>query len=200
MGNVEKRVYEADEYHWYALDVLRQKEYVAGHILNRMGCVTFIPTDTRFRKKTRYSKGKLEVAHAALPGTIFVGFPTAPNWFRVMSLHVVNGVLSVDSKPRRIDTASKEWVRYRAYQTDGQMTVERHKVIVRVDGEEVEVERSVPFISVQGRGVIRSSMALKTKAASDRPVVIKVAGERARKLQGILDWSNNVGLQHVESA
>jgi hypothetical protein len=195
-----RRQYDEDEYHWYALDVVRQKEYVAGHILNRMGCVTFIPTDTRFRKKTRHSKGKLEVAHAALPGTIFVGFPSAPNWYRVMSLHVVNGVLSIDGRYRRIDTASKDWIRYRAYQADGQMTVERHKVMVRVDGEEIEVERSVPLISVQGRGVIRSSMSLKTKAASDRPVVIQVSGERAKKLQGILDWSNNVGLNHVEAA
>lgn len=195
-----KRVFEDGEYHWYALDVMRQKEYVAGLILDRMGCVTFIPTETRFRKKTRYSKSKLEVAHAAIPGTIFAGFPSAPNWFRVMGLHVVNGVLSVDDRPRRIDTASKEWIRYRGYQTDGHMTLERHKVIVRVDGEEIEVERSVPLISVQGRGVIRSSMQLKTKAASNRPVVIKVEGERARKLQGLLDWSNNVGLQHVEAA
>jgi len=195
-----KRVFEDGEYHWYALDVVRQKEYVAGHILSGMGCVTFIPTESRFRKKTRHSKGKMEVAHAAIPGTIFVGFPEAPNWFRVMGLHVVNGVLSVDDRPRRIDTASRDWLRYRAYQTDGRMTVERHKVIVRVDGEEVEVERSVPLISVQGRGVIRSSMLLKSKASSHRPVVIQVSGERARKLEGILAWSENVGLAHVEAA
>jgi hypothetical protein len=197
---MSKRIFDEDEYHWYALDVVRQKEYVAGYILDRMGCVTFIPTESRFRKKTRYNKGKMEVAYAAIPGTIFVGFPQAPNWFRVMALHVVNGVLSVDDKPRRIDTAGREWIRYRGYQADGRMTVERHKVMVRVDGEDVEVERSIPLISVQGRGVIRSSASLKTKAASNRPVVIKVAGERAKKLQGILDWSNNVGLCQVEAA
>ncbi|MET3924586.1 transcription termination/antitermination NusG family protein [Devosia sp. 2618] len=195
-----KRVYEDDEYHWYALDVVRQKEYVAGHILNRMGCVTFIPTESRFRKKTRYSKGKMEVAHASIPGTIFVGFPEAPNWFRVMALHVVNGVLSVDHRPRRIDTASREWIKYRGYQTDGHLTVERHKVMVKVNGEQVEVERSVPLISMQGRGVIRSSMLLKSEASSNRPMVITVSGERAKKLQGLLDWSNKVGMNHVEAA
>jgi hypothetical protein len=196
-----KRIYEDDEYHWYALDVVRQKEYVAGYLLNKMGCVTFIPTETKYRKKSRYTKGKLEVAYAAFPGVVFAGFPTYPNWLRVRSLGLVNGVLSLpDSEgrvyPRRIDTASREWMMYRGMQTDGQLTIERH--LVRFRGQ--EVERSVPLIHVQGKGVIRSPAMLKNKASSNRPLVVKATGERARKLQGLLDWSKDVGLPHVEAA
>lgn len=186
MARSERKKFNDDELHWYALDVVRQKEYVAGHIFSKRGWMTFIPTSTKFRKKNRYTKGKLEVAHPEIPGVVFVGFPTAPDWFSVMRLHLVNGVLSVDDHPRRIDTASKEWLQYRGYRTDGRLTIERHKVTVKVDGQEVEVERSVPLISVQGRGVLRTTMALKAKASSDRPVVIKAAGERALILGALL--------------
>jgi hypothetical protein len=176
----------ADELHWYAIDVLRQKEYLAGHLFQRRGCMTFIPTDMGFRKKNRYTKGKMEVARPALPGTIFVGFPGAPNWYEVMSMNLVNGVLSLDDAPRRIDTGSREWTLYRSRQLDGALTIERHKVALKVDGVEVEIERSVALIRVQGRDVIRTHANLKAKAAHNRPVVITAAGQRARTLGGIL--------------
>ena len=183
-----KREFEHDELHWYALDVTRQKEYVAGLIFNRLGWVTFIPTATRFRKRSRYVKSELpnlEVAYPALPGVVFVGFPRAPEWFRVMSIHLVNGVLSTDDRPRRIDTASKDWLRYRAHQLDGQLVVERHKMLHRG----TEVERSAALVQVQGRGVIRSPLTIKNKASSDRPLavqphrgpaIVPLMGERAR--------------------
>lgn len=182
-----RRGYDEDELHWYALDVVRQKEYVAGYLLNKMGAMTFIPTETKFRKKTRYSKSKMEVAYAAFSGVVFAGFPTAPNWLRVRSIGLVNGVLSIpDSQgrvyPRRIDTSSREWINYRSRQTDGQLTIERHLVMHRGH----EVERSVPLISVQGKGVIRSPSMLKNKASADRPMVIRAAGERARMLSAML--------------
>lgn len=175
-----------EELHWYAIDVVRQKEYLAGHQFQRRGCMTFIPTEMGFRKKNRYTKGKMEVARPGMPGTIFVGFPSAPNWYEVMNMNLVNGVLSLDDRPRRIDTASREWVLYRARQLDGSLSIERHKVKVRVDREEVEVERSVALIRVQGRDVIRTHGNLKAKAGSHRPVVIRAAGERARILGAIL--------------
>ena len=85
---------------------------------------------------------------------------------------------------------------YRGRQTDGQLTVERHRVTFK--GQ--EVERSVPLIHVQGKGVIRSPAMLKNKASGDRPVVIEAQGDRARKLREILDWSDSVGLVHVKAA
>lgn len=191
-----RRQFDQDELHWYALDVVRQKEYVAGYLLNQMGAMTFIPTETRFRKKTRHTKGKIEVAYAAFAGTVFAGFPTAPNWIKVRSIGLVNGVLSIPDDqgrlyPRRIDTASRDWIRYRGQQMDGQLTVERHRMLARVKGVGViEVEKSVPLISVQGKGVIRSPAMLKNKASSDRPMIIRAAGERAKMLGAMLEGRN----------
>lgn len=181
-----RRRFDDDELHWYALDVVRQKEFVAGLIFNKRGWVTFIPTETRFRKKNRYTKSKgLEVAHPEIPGTVFVGFPTAPNWFEVMKIHLVNGVCSPDRRIRRIDTCSRDWLRYRARRLDGQLVLERHKVEVRVEGEICEVERTVPMVRVQGRAAVRAPWHLKSKAGADRPLVITMAGTRAEKLKGM---------------
>lgn len=183
-----KRTFDDDELHWYALDVVRQKEYVAGYLLNKtLGAMTFIPTETRFRKKTRHTKGKIEVAYSAFPGVVFAGFPSEPNWLRVRATNLVNGVLSIPNadgilRPRRIDTASKEWLLYRGSQTDGQLTLERHRVLYK--GQ--EVERTMPFVHVQGRGVIRSPAKLKVRAAANRPLVVRAAGERARLLGSML--------------
>lgn len=177
-----RKHFDDDELHWYALDVVRQKEYVAGYIFQSRGCMTFIPTRMAFQKKGRYAKGKIEVARADLPGVLFVGFPGPPAWYSVMSLHLVNGFLSVDGMPRRIDTASKEWLDYRGGQLDGSLVVEKQWMLHK--GE--DVQRSVALIQVQGRGVIRSNLSLKAKAATDRPLVIRASGERARVLGRLL--------------
>lgn len=193
-----KRVFEDDELYWYALDVVRQKEFLAGYIFNKQGWMTFIPTQTGFRKKNRYTKGTVEVVRPALPGMVFVGFPVLPPWLQVMSMNLVNGILSVPDSmgrvyPRRIDTASRQWVEYRGSQLDGQLTLERQIVLHR--GQ--EVEKVVPLISVQGRGVVRSGMSLKAKAASDRPLVIRAAGERAKMIGGMLAGAADKGCQAV---
>jgi len=179
----KRRQFDDDELHWYALDVVRQKEFLAGYFLQKRGCVTFIPTETRFRKRNRYTKGgKLEVAYANIPGTIFVGFDGPPNWFEVMNMSLVNGVLSIDDKPHRIDTTSQEWLDYRGHQLDGSLVVE--KQIIRFKGQ--DVERSAALIHMQGRGVLRSHLSIKAKASSDRPVVIRAAGARARAIGALL--------------
>lgn len=193
-----KRVFEDDELYWYALDVVRQKEFLAGYLFNKQGWMTFIPTQTGFRKKNRYTKGTVEVVRPALPGMVFVGFPVLPPWLQVMSMNLVNGVLSVpDSQgrvyPRRIDTASRQWIDYRGSQLDGQMTLERQIVLHR--GR--EIEKVVPLISVQGRGVVRSGMSLKAKAAGDRPVVIRAAGERAMMIGSMLAGDTDKTCQAV---
>lgn len=188
-----RRHFDDDELHWYALDVVRQKELVAGYIFNKRGWQTFIPVDLRFQKKNKYAKSKIEVARPSLPGTVFVGFPAAPDWYHVMSLHLVNGVLSTDSRPRRIDTASRDWLGYRARQLDGQLVLEKQLVMYR--GQ--EVERTAALVQVQGRGVIRSPLSLKTKAGADRPVVITVAGERARQIGALLDARKSVDTQEA---
>jgi hypothetical protein len=179
-----RRTFDDDELHWYALDVVRQKEYVTGYILQRFGCVTFIPSETRFRKRSRYvkGKGKIEVAYPVMPGVVFCGFPGPPRWFHVMSMHLVNGVLSVDGEPRRIETANPAWIIYRGRQLDGHLVIERQRMLYRG----AEVERSASLVHLQGRGVIRSTHSISAQASADRPVVIRAVGERARQLGAIL--------------
>lgn len=193
-----RRKFDDDELHWYAIDVVRQKEFLAGYFFNKRGCRTFIPTETKFQKRSRYAKSKIEVVRAEFPGVVFVGFPTAPNWLDVMSMNLVNGVLSIPDGmgrvyPRRIDTSTKDWLNYRSTRLDGQMTLERQIILHKGH----EIERSVQLVHVQGRGVVRSSTSLKAKASSDRPVVINAAGERAKMLGGILHAAaerNNVSI------
>lgn len=190
-----KRHYGDDGVRWYALDVARQKEYLAGYILNRMGFETFIPTETRWRKRNRYAKAKVEIAFAAVPGVIFVALPLCPDWLRVMGISVVTGVLSIGDVPTPVD--AEELGRYRATQLDGRMVVERRRVRAKGGGE---VERSERLIHVQGRGVLRAPKEQR-HMRSNREVhvgehatiaegpfrfvtvtVQKIAGERARVL------------------
>lgn len=139
-----------DDVRWYALDVARQKEYLAGYFLNRMGYPTFIPTETRWRKKNRYTKAKVEIACAAVPGVIFVALPIIPPWGRILGLSLVSAVLSIADTPVAIDTA--ELWRYRSQQLDGRLVIER----VKLRSRGAEVDRSQRSIFVQGRGILRA--------------------------------------------
>lgn len=193
-----RRKFADDELHWYAIDVTRQKEFLAGYFFNKRGCMTFIPTETKFQKRSRYAKSKIEVVRAEFPGVVFVGFPEAPNWLEVMAMNLVNGVLSIPDSmgrvyPRRIDTASRDWLDYRGTRLDGQLTMERQIILHK--GQ--EVERTVALVHVQGRGIVRSSSSLKAKASADRPVVITAAGKRAEMLGGLLKKDADKSCQRV---
>jgi transcription antitermination factor NusG len=216
------RQYGGDARHWYAIDVVRQKEYVAGHIFQRMGCETFIPTETRYRKRNRYAKAKIEVAYAALPGVVFVGFPSAPDWYRVMSMHLVNGVLSYDDHPRRIDPEDKQWVAYRSSQNDGYLVIERVKQnrYIRDLKTRADVDVSAASIHVEGKGVLRAPAVqkhMKTKRefgegasvmVSDGPFrfsagkVIQITGHRAKVLLPLFggETAIDIPLQNLEAA
>jgi transcription antitermination factor NusG len=141
----------AEELEWYALEVVRQKEYVAGFLLKRrFGCETFIPTETRWRRRNRYARGKSEIAYAAIPGVIFAGFPGPPAWFHLMALPHITGVLSIGDRPAKVD--GKELAAYRETQLDGHLVVERVQVSYRGG----EVDRSRRSIFVEGRGILRA--------------------------------------------
>ena len=141
----------AGELDWYALEVVRQKEYVAGFLLKRqLGCETFIPTETRWRRRNRYARGKSEIAYAAIPGVIFAGFPGPPAWFHLMRLPYITGVLSIGERPATVD--GKQLSAYRETQLDGHLVIERVSVSYRGG----KVERSQRSIFVEGRGILRA--------------------------------------------
>ena len=154
----------AEELDWYALEVVRQKEYVAGFLLKRQfGCETFIPTETRWRRRNRYSRRKSEVAYAAIPGVIFAGFPGPPAWFHLMRLPHITGVLSIGDRPATVD--GKQLSVYRATQLDGHLVIERVKVSYRGG----EAERSQRFIFVEGRGILRAPQEQRHMRSSATP-------------------------------
>ncbi len=141
----------AEELNWYALEVIRQKEYVAGFLLKRgFACETFIPTTTRWRRRSRYARAKTELAYAAIPGVIFAGFAGPPAWYHLMRLQHITGVLSIGERPATIN--AKELSAFRATQLDGHLVIER----VRVRYRGGEVERSRRSIFVEGRGILRA--------------------------------------------
>lgn len=192
------RLKDRDEGCWYALDVVRQKEYLAGYFLLKMGYETFIPTETRWRKKHPYARRKVEVAFAAVPGCIFVELPPSPPWLTILELPAVAGVLSIGDVPVPVD--SKQLGEYRAGQLDGRLVIERVKKPFRVDGVTVQVDRSERSIFVQGRGILRAPKEQKHmrsnhevreggqamiaegpfRLSSGR--VVKISGARARVL------------------
>lgn len=215
-----RRQFTSDEPHWYALDVVRQKEYVAGHIFNRLGWETFIPTTTRYRKRNRYARAKVELAYAALPGLVFVGFPSPPDWYRVMRMHLVNGVLSTDGRPRRIDTHDPQWLAWRAGQSDGRLIVEtvRQYRYVKELGRRSDIEVSAPSIHVEGRGLLRAPEVqrhMKSNREFDRGdrvlvsdgpfrfttgTVVRIAGTRAKLLLPLFggDTEIDIALEVLE--
>lgn len=88
---------------WYALSVVPQKEYLVGHLLERQGLATFIPTEIRTHKRSSYSKGKAEFAVPVIPGVVFVGFPVAPAWYNVLRIDLIRGAIGMDGRPWRLD-------------------------------------------------------------------------------------------------
>jgi transcription antitermination factor NusG len=135
---------------WYALEVVRQKEYVAGFILKRRFAVeTFIPTVTRWRYRHRYARVKSELAFAALPGVIFCGFADTPPWYDVMRAPLVIGVLSSGNGPARVD--ARELDAYRATQLDGHLVLEPP---ARAAGG--ATGRGGRAIRVRGRGILHA--------------------------------------------
>lgn len=217
-----RRRFSDDELHWYALDVVRQKEYVAGHIFNRLGWETFIPTTTHYRRRNRYAKAKVEVAYAALPGVVFVGFPTTPDWYRVMGMHLVNGVLSIDDRPRRLDVKDREWLAWRSSQNNGHLVIEKLKQnrYIKAIGGRADVEVSTSSIHVEGRGLLRApdvQKHMKSKRefgqgdkvmVSDGPfrftsgTVVHLAGERAKVLLPLFgsETAIDIPLGNLEAA
>jgi transcription antitermination factor NusG len=201
-----------DELSWYALEVVRQKEYVAGFILKRQFAVaTFIPTQTRWRYRNRHSRVKSELAFAAIPGVIFVGFADPPAWYYIMRMPLVTGVLSMGGRPARIDR--RELDAYRASQLDGRLVLERPSPA------NDEAGRGRRSIFVEGRGLLRAPgehrhMRSNREFTAGQKVRIaegplqevtlrvkKIAGARARVLLPLFGGSRaSIALGALEAA
>lgn len=115
---------------WYVLVVPAQKEYVAAYLLEKVGAHVYVPTETRWRRKNRYARTKVEFAFPVAPRYVFAGFAGPVPWHRVFSVSLVKAVIAIGGVPRVIDDAAM--ARFRARIPNGRLTIET--VEVRVKG------------------------------------------------------------------
>jgi len=85
----------AKGYTWHALIVPPQREFVVQRILDRRGLVTFVPAEWRWRKISRYRKGKTRVDRPAYPKYVFLGVPAGCGipWMTLIDIHLVRGFM-----------------------------------------------------------------------------------------------------------
>jgi transcription antitermination factor NusG len=94
----------AERYHWYALRVPPQKEFVAAEILRRKGLATFLPVERLWRRKNKYVKEKVLRTYALMPRHVFTGFDKrAVSWFNVFELPAIQGVVGRNGTPLKLD-------------------------------------------------------------------------------------------------
>lgn len=146
---------------WYALSVVVQKEYTAAHLLERNeGVWAFVPTDSAFRRRTRYSKGRVEYAKPEMPGCIVVRFDSEPIWYNVLDNNLVYGPLGNDGEIRELH----DMVSFLARVSPGHLVLRNGTQLVSVNGREMRAPTShkrvitkrakgedIPVVEARGR-------------------------------------------------
>lgn len=75
-------------------------------LLRRAGFDVFIPVREVWRRENRFSKEKRLVTYPMLGDWVFVGWPTGRfNWFDLMRLDVVAGVMGTGGRPVQVSSA-----------------------------------------------------------------------------------------------
>lgn len=156
----------SDEPQWYALRVQPQKEYIVAYMLRQRGVRTFVATETKFRRRTRYTKSKAEFAHPEIPGCVFAGFDGVPAWYYILKNQLIVGAEGHGGVPWRFDAAKLH--RFFASAMDGCMVIDDGMRLVSVGG------RLIRSPTTQVRAIS------KRKRTDD--VVIEATGRRARLL------------------
>lgn len=99
----------ATKFHWFALRVPPQKEFVAREILRRKGVATFLPVERVWRRRNKYTKIKELRQFPLMPRYVFTGFPKrVPIWFDVFALPVITGVVGINGEPKVLDELGME--------------------------------------------------------------------------------------------
>lgn len=159
----------SDEPHWYALRVFPQKEYVVAYMLRQQGVRTFVATEEKFRRRTRYTKSKAGFAHPEIPGCVFAGFDGEPAWYHLLRNQLIIGPEGMDGRPWRLDVAKLH--QFFARTLDGCMVFDEH----------------LRMVSVPGRGLLRSpttqvKVVSRRKRSEEDEIVVEPMGRRARLL------------------
>jgi len=93
------------ELDWYCLRTPPQRETMAAKILRYDGLVAEIPTEPRYRRKTRHCKQRIEIRYPVASGYVLLGAPSdePPPWRRVFRLHLIRSVVSINGVPAKLD-------------------------------------------------------------------------------------------------
>ena len=98
---------KVDPRHWYALIARPGREYVAALALEcHWGCKTYVPTETRWRRRNRYCKAKEQFAFAVAPRYVLAAFPSQPHWLFVLNEPSITDVIRLDGQPKRLDRST----------------------------------------------------------------------------------------------
>lgn len=124
---------DLSEAQWYALRVVPQKEYTVAYLLEKRGAWAYVPTGTKWRRRTRFAKISAEYAHPEMPGMMFVRFPSPPAWFNVLKNHLIIGPIGRGGSP---------W-EFRPH--------DLHKYFARVPNGTLIIEKGEALVYVQGR-------------------------------------------------
>ncbi len=117
---------------WYALRVHPQKEYTAAYLLERAGegVWAFVPTESRFGRRTRYSKAQAEYARPEMPGCIIVRFDSDPIWYNVLRNNLVMGPIGGGGFVWRLH----DMISFLSRTTTGRLVIQDGTQLVEVNG------------------------------------------------------------------
>lgn len=184
MGRIDLKVVTqpSDERHWFALRVRPQAEYVVSFLLLQAGVDAFVPTETRYRRRTRYAKQKAEFAYPQIPGLVFAGFPGEPAWYWLLRNPLIAGVEGTSREAWRLDF--HRLAGFLARTQTGRM------VFIEEDDEDTPPGKrnKLRMIKVGDRLLrspttqVRQVSAKRRKVDSEAEAVVEAVGARARLL------------------
>lgn len=136
---------------WYAARTPPQKEFYAERVLSRAGYNAILPTESKWRRRSRYTKQKRLVHYPLLCRYLLIGFDAEPNWFALFSTRAVQSIVGIAGEPRQIAYEAVARFIYRQDQAPREQqfmtTYQEHKTgdLVRIidgafEGHKVRVE------------------------------------------------------------
>ena len=139
------------------------------YMLRRQDVWTFVPTEERFRRRTRYVKSKAGFASPIMPGCVFARFDGEPAWYYLLKNNLIIGVEGTDGIPWELRPG--ELYSYFARTLDGCMVF----------------DKGLRMIQVPGRGLLRGprtqvKVVSHKKRSEDETPVVEPKGVKARIL------------------
>lgn len=116
---------------WYALRVRPQAEFMVAYMLRQRDVRTYVPTETRWRRRSRHVEKAAEFAYPQIPGIVFAGFPGVPHWLGLFSNRLVLGAIGHDGAPIELDPG--RLYRFFAHCLNGHLVVERGLSMIHIE-------------------------------------------------------------------